>query len=42
LTRAGLSHFFTPEARAALGDNPKDLIEAAERTRPAVEVTLSP
>src|SRR5262245_36359341 len=33
--------FFTPASRAAFGDNPKDLIEAAERTWPAVEVTLS-
>src|SRR5262245_33963864 len=34
--------FFTPEAQAAFGDNPKDLIEAAERNWPTVEVTLSP
>jgi YHS domain-containing protein len=34
--------FYTPEARAAFGDNPKDLIEAAERNWPAVELTLSP
>jgi YHS domain-containing protein len=34
--------FYTPEARTAFGDNPKDLIEAAERSWPAVQMTLSP
>ena len=34
--------FFTPEARTAFSDNPKDVIEAAQRNWPAVELTLSP
>jgi len=34
--------FYTPEARTAFGDNPKDLIEAAERSWPTVQMTLSP
>ena len=34
--------FFTPEARTAFGESPKDIIEAAERSWPAVQVTISP
>jgi len=34
--------FYTPEARTAFGESPKDLIEAAERSWPAVQVTISP
>lgn len=34
--------FYTPEARAAFGDNPKGVIEAAERNWPAVQLTLAP
>jgi hypothetical protein len=34
--------FYTPEARTAFGESPKDLIEAAERNWPAVQVTISP
>lgn len=34
--------FYTPEARTAFGDNPKDVIAAAQRNWPAVELTLSP
>src|SRR5215470_17800026 len=34
--------FFTPEARAAFVDNPKDLVETAGRNWPAVQLTLSP
>jgi hypothetical protein len=34
--------FYTPEARTAFGESPKDLIEAAERSWPAVQMTISP
>jgi hypothetical protein len=34
--------FYAPEARTAFGNNPKDAIEAAERSWPAVLMTLSP
>jgi len=34
--------FFTPEARTAFSESPKDIIEAAERSWPAVQVTISP
>jgi len=34
--------FYTPAARAAFGDNPKGVVEAAERNWPAVQLTLSP
>ena len=34
--------FYTPEARTAFGESPKDVIEAAERSWPAVQMTLSP
>jgi YHS domain-containing protein len=37
-----LYFFYTPEAQAAFGANPKDLIETAERNWPAVQLTLSP